>query len=384
MEALRRRQEKELEKIMERETALAEVHQKIQRAEAEEYKKKKEHEKAVLKAKAELEKKNKARAAEKKRAEEEELARKKEIERKEAAFAEKMKKLADIEAKRIEKEAREAEKVRQQKMEEYRQKTEALIKQQADLAEKNRLIMVEREIRVKAQMEAKKEAKRLEVEASRAAATLRIQSAIERSNEMHEKMKADFYERQTKAAQLAKENAVVEREKQKKAAEAREKKNKIRYDRLITAYNKRADYRQSIVDHRNERDGGYEKIEAARQQEIQKQKYLASLKVQDKIENVERTARINEFKRLQTLKRIEDGDRKYEDILSKKRELMDKYGATQKASLTRKHAIADAMEMMRVTGDTKILDKIFAEQTSAVNADKDAKEEEEAEAKPEK
>ena len=63
---------------------------------------------------------------------------------------------------------------------------------------------------------------------------------------------------------------------------------------------------------------------------------------------------------------------------------MDKYRATQKASLTRKHAIADAMEMMRVTGDTKILDKIFAEQTSAVNADKDAKEEEEAEAKPEK
>ena len=48
MEALKRRQEAELEKIMEREAAMAELHQKIARAEAEEYKKHKQHGRALL------------------------------------------------------------------------------------------------------------------------------------------------------------------------------------------------------------------------------------------------------------------------------------------------------------------------------------------------
>ena len=39
---------------------------------------------------------------------------------------------------------------------------------------------------------------------------------------------------------------------------------------------------------------------------------------------------------------------------------MSSFRMEQKNSLTRKHAIADAMERMKVTGDTKMLDRIFA------------------------
>jgi hypothetical protein len=38
-----------------------------------------------------------------------------------------------------------------------------------------------------------------------------------------------------------------------------------------------------------------------------------------------------------------------------------RYRSEQKKSLIRKHEIADAMEDMRVTGDTRMLDKIFAQ-----------------------
>ena len=67
---------------MERESAMAELHQKIARAEAEEYKKHKQHLKAVAAARVEAEKKAKVLAAKKKQAEEEEKHRKKEIEKK--------------------------------------------------------------------------------------------------------------------------------------------------------------------------------------------------------------------------------------------------------------------------------------------------------------
>ncbi len=360
MEALKRRQEAELEKIMEREAALAELHQKIAHAEKEEYKKKKAHEKAVLVAKAEAEKKAKVLAAKKAAAEEEEKIRRKEIERKEAAFAEKMKKIQAAEKRKLEKEAKQRELDRIAKMEEYAKKTAALIQQQADLAEKNRILMLEREERVQAQMAEKKEMKRIEVAEARARAKERIEAAIKKGQAIQDNKKADFYDRQAKAEVLAKEQAKEARIKNKETMEVREKKAKVAYGRLVGAFEVRSQKRQDIVDRRESRQGGYERMQSIRMESIKRSKFTASLKVQDKIENVERTARITEFRRLQTLKRIDDDDMRYNDAKEKKRQLMLRYRAEQKKSLTRKHEISDAMEAMRVTGDTKQLDKIFS------------------------
>jgi hypothetical protein len=324
MEALKRRQEAELEKIMERESALAELHKKIARAEKEEYKKKKQHEKAVLVARAEAEKKAKALAAKKKMAEEEEKVRRREIERKEAAFAEKMKKVQAEEKRRLEKEAKDRELERIQKKEEYARKTAALIQQQADLAEQNRVMMIEREERVQAQMAEKKEKKRLEVAEAKSRAKERIEAAIKKGASIQEAKKAEFYARQDKALVLAKEQAKENRIKMKETMEIRERKAKVAYDRLVGAYNNRMQKRQDIVDRRKSMEGGYERIQEERFKTITKNKFVASLKVQDKIDNVERTARVTEFKRLQTLKRIEDDDLRYCDAKEKKRELMMK------------------------------------------------------------
>lgn len=360
MEALKRRQEAELEKIMEREAALAELHQKIARAEKEEFKKKKAHEKAVVAAKQEAEKKAKVLAAKKASADEAEKIRRKEIERKEAAFAEKMKKIQSAEKRALEKEAKTRELERIAKMEEYAKKTEALIQQQADLAESNRIHMLEREQRVQAQMAEKKEMKRIEVAEARARAKERIAAAIQKGQAIQDDKKAEFYTRQAKAEVLAKEQAKEARIKNKETMEVRERKAKVAFDRLVGAYEVRKQKRQDIVDHRESRQGGYERMQTIRNEKIRRDKFAASLKVQDKIENVERTARVTEFRRLQTLKRIEDDDMRFNDAKEKKRQLMLRYRAEQKKSLTRKHEIADAMEDMRVTGDTKQLDKIFS------------------------
>lgn len=85
------------------------------------------------------------------------------------------------------------------------------------------------------------------------------------------------------------------------------------------------------------------------------------MKKQDKQENVERVARINEFHRLQTMKAIHEADLRYEKIQQQKKELMKRHNEEVKYSLTRKHAISNAMDIMRVTNDFTLLDKLFNE-----------------------
>lgn len=363
MEALRARQEKELSKIVEREQALVELQKKIKRAEAEEVRKRRLHEKAVAEQKAEEEKKRKAREADLKRMEQEELEKKKGLAKKEAEFAEKRRILALKEERRIKSEAIRKDRERTEKMEEYRRKTEELIQQQAELAEQNRLTMLDRERRVKEQMVRKKEEKAIEVQEAKDAASKRIEEALHKHHELHDQKKREFYERQAKALQLAKENAVAERQKIRAMADERDKKNKLRLGRLVEAYRHRAEHRKEIVDRRMSKDNCYDKIAEARAENVAMMKFMADLKLQDKRDNVERTARVTEFNRLQTLKRIEDADKRYDNMLDQKKDLMKRYRQEEKKSLTRKHAIADAMDQMRVTGDFSLLDKIFGGST---------------------
>lgn len=363
MEALRARQEKELSKIIEREQSLVTLQKKIKRAEDEEARKKRLHEKQVAEQKADEEKKRKVRELEIKRLEQEELEKKKVLAKREAEFAEKRAKMALKEERRIKMEAIAKDRERTEKMEEYRRQTELLIQQQAELAEKNRLIMLDREARVKEQMVRKKETKAKEVADAKEAAEKRIEEAREKHHEMHEQKKREFYERQSKALQLAKENQVVERQKIRQMAEERDKRNKLRLGRLVEAYRHRNEHRQSVIDRRASKDNCYDKIAEARAAHCSMMKFMADLKLQDKLDNVERTARVNEFKRLQTLKRIEDADKRYDNILDQKKDLMNRYRQEEKKSLTRKHAIADAMDLMRVTGDFSLLDKAFGGST---------------------
>ena len=381
MEALKRRQEKELNKIMEREAALAELHRKTKRAEEEEQKRIKEHARAVLEAKAEKEKKDKQRAKEVAAKEFEEAEKKREMARKDALFAEKMMKAMAEETARIEKEAKLRDLERKRKMEEYKKKTAELIAQQAEQAEQNRLIMLEREQRVQAQILEKKKAKSTEVAEARARAKERIAAALEAHHALQEKQKREFDENQAKALLLLEEKEKEQRIQQREAVEIREKRNQVRYGRLVSSFHKRMEHREQIQEHMDSKSGGYDRIQAERQMKISMDKFANELKLSEKQENVQRTARQTEFKRLQTLKRIEEADRRYEDIDARKADLMNRYREEQKRSLTRKHAIADAMELMKVTGDTKALDKIFAEGKRKTQTTQGAKEEDEVDEK---
>lgn len=364
MENVRRRQEKELQKIVQKEQNMAVLQAKLARAEEEERRKKKEHEKKIHEQKIAADKKKAMRAQEVARKEYEEGERRKELAKKEAAFERKKMKMEEEAHQQMIREAREREKQREIKMEEHRQKTEALVQAQIQLAEDSRVKMAEREARVNAQLEQKKEAKRQEILQNRARAAKRIEEALARHHELHEMKKKKFDEAQTEAKKRAKEHEVATKEKLKQQSDARDRKNRLRYNRLLDSYRGRAQHRQEIIQRRQEKDAVFSKQEALRQEEHERRKFFNDLKKSDKQENVERVARMNEFNRLQTMQSIAEADMRYERIQSQKADLMRKHREEVKSSLTRKHAIADAMDLMRVTNDYTLLDQLFSDKKS--------------------
>jgi hypothetical protein len=360
MEALRRRQQDELNRIIERERNLADTQAKIARAEEEERRKKKLHDKKVAEEKAEEEKRRQAREEELKNMERQEAARRRALGRKEAEVAEKLKKQHLMKEREMAKRAREMDEERKRKVEEARLKTEALLKAQEDLAEQNRLKMIEREKRILQQLADKKEKKRLELEEQREKSTKRIMEAIQKRVEEHERVEQEYEERQTQAAIRAKEKHKEEMEALKKQAQQRAERNRLRFSRLVDAYRNRMDHRQDIIDRREERDQVYGRIRAERDKEIAMMKFMTDLKLQDKWENVERVARMNEFRRLQILQKIYTEDNKFEDIKNQRQEMLDKHNEEAKQAMIRKHEISDIMERMRMTNDFTLLDKLFA------------------------
>lgn len=333
---------------------------KIKRAEEEELRKKKVHMKKVAEERQAEEKKKKQRALELKRLEQEEAERKKELDRKDAAIAEKLAKKRLQTEREILKEARMRDEERKQKVEEARRKTEALLQAQEDEAERVRVKMNEREQRIMAQLEQKKETKREEVATQREAASKRIAEALEKYHQLHEAKKTAFAEKQRLASIRAHELAVEERQRLKKQADDRDKRNKSRLNRLVEAYKSRAEHRRSIVERREEKDQVYGIIKAERDHQVSLMKFTSDLKLRDKLDNVERVARMNEFKRLQTLQNISAQELRYEEIQAQREEMLRRHAEEAKLSLIRKHEISDAMDRMRMTNDFTLLDKLFA------------------------
>ena len=94
VDALRKRQEKELAKIVEREQGMITLQLKIKRVEDEDVHKKKLHEKKVADQKNQATKKNLLRLLELARLDKEEAEKKKELAKKDQEFDQKMKALA--------------------------------------------------------------------------------------------------------------------------------------------------------------------------------------------------------------------------------------------------------------------------------------------------
>jgi len=166
----------------------------------------------------------------------------------------------------------------------------------------------------------------------------------------------------------AAEARVVEIDRLKKQADERDKKEKMRWNRLVDAYKTRADHRDDIVNRRTERNKTYAIVSAERHEKLAMMKFEADMRMHDKIENVERVARMNEFKRLQTLRKIEDNEDRYEMIQAQRQNLLDKRREEMKYAMLRKHEVNEIMDLMRITNDFTLLAKLSVKKAKPATA----------------
>ena len=192
--------------------------------------------------------------------------------------------------------------------------------------------------------------------------SLKIAEAMEKHHELHEKKKRDFDEREAAAMVRHKEKLKEDAVKLQKQMQAREKRNNTRVQRLVDAYDNRARRRDDIVSRRTEKDKVYGVIQEEREKMLAMKKFESDLKLSEKAANIERQARVNEFKRIATLGKIYEEDMNYANIKKAKADLLARQREEQRDNLNRKHEIADAMDLMRITNDTSILQKVFEKQ----------------------
>lgn len=331
---------------------------KIQRGEKEDLKRKKEHDKKVQEQHIEEEKKQIQRLQELKKFDEEETKRRREIQRKETIFERKMRSIRKAEEKRILKEARERDLERERVIVENQKRTDQMIQLQLEKAEESRRIMLEREERVQNQLKQKKESKSIELREKQEKAARRIQEAMRAHHKIQAEKKAAYDKRVSEAVERSKEKAVIERDLLKKRIEEKEKLERDRIRRLVESYKARSERRKNIIKRAEDRAHGYDHVKKEMDDRIAKLKFSLSLRMDEKYENVERIARVNEFRRLQTLKRVEQDDLTYERLMTEKEEMLRRHREELKQALIRKHQITDAMEQMRVTNDFSLLSKL--------------------------
>lgn len=282
-----------------------------------------------------------------------------EIIKRDAEFEAKLKAAAQEQEARIKHEARLRDEDRARKIKEFERKTEELLEAQFALAESSRKDMLEREARVKTQLEEKKTRKKLEMSLRQQKAEEMIGRAIMNFVDVERRKKEAFEKKKEAVLLRTKEMAAIENLSMQKKIELRDKNERKRYNRLLDAYGKRNEYREHLSNRLNAKNTGFEDSQRARDERAAMAKFLADLKMQEKRDNVERISRVNEFRRLQILRRIQADDGKYDHIQEQKRAMMDTHKQEVQTSLIRKHEVINAMETMRSTNDFTLLDKLY-------------------------
>ena len=187
----------------------------------------------------------------------------------------------------------------------------------------------------------------------------RIEEALHKHHDLHAEKERQFNEREEAAAKRAKALEMERLQRIKKESEDRDRRNRMRVQRLQDAARNRKEHREDIVRRRSEKDKTFDIIQQQRDEETRLRKFYNTIRQTDKLDNVERVNRMNEFRRLQTLQSIINADMRYEKIQEDKKALLQRHREEVKHSLCRKHEIANAMDIMRVTNDFSLLDQLF-------------------------
>lgn len=349
IERIKRRQQKELQSVIEMEKRLAQIQEEnTQRAAAENNKKtqcqnesrKKHMLTMALKHDKEMEKKRQ----EDKKALERRLLAKREAEKERALQEEEeerqLKQIAAI---------REKEKEQNRKAEQFRKQTESLLKQQEDQILLNRQKMLLKEEQLSRKMEDANRKHREEAAGRQHRTNIRKKHVFEQNELGKQKRKDDFDAKQAQAVdramQIQKKTMAELKERSLRRKEEDELRKK-RFDAALTQY-------ESAAQHLLTKRKLFEEKQAALLGGREKERTLTTLEkhlsLEDKHHNVERIKRVEEYTRFQMIKKIAEKDARTRMLKEKKKEMINQSKQIARASFLRKVRISEAVDQFRVS-----------------------------------
>ncbi len=322
VEMMRKRQQKDIEQMMEFEMNIVKMQKEQKRLEELEEAKK------VARA-AEREKKRLAavqRRAKmelsKKMAADEEEERMKEQARRDYKFAEKQKREHLAREKAAKKAAREKELERRRQQAKRQQQLEEIqAAQEAMIQERLRKMKAQETARIK-----RMERERLETlernRRKKALARTRIAKAQASNEAIMLKKREDFWDKEARNNDRLKERRTAEKELAALKTAKLEQKNKKREQARQQAMRNDEENAKKIERDRKQRERRVAQNAQARYASDAVGKTMEELRKQDKLDNIERMKRIDEFIRLQTLQKIAADDERTKDIAKQKSDLM--------------------------------------------------------------
>ena len=359
VEMLRKRQQKDIEQMMQFEMNVVKIQKEQKRLE----------ELGNTKMKARLAEREKKRLASgqrrakmemaKKMAADEEDERQKEQARKDYQFAEKQKKEMQIRDKALAKQAREKENER-------RRLTAVRAKQLADIQASQEAATARKLAKMKDQEDARVARQKEEADAilernhrKKTLARKRIKKAQAANEAIMYKKREDFWDKEAAGNSRLAERQKAESELQKLKSAKLEQKNKKREQARQQAQANDEANASKIERDRIIRERRVAENAANRHASDMVGVTKEELRKQDKLENIERMKRIDEFLRLQTLQKIAADDERTKSVAKQKEDLMTQrqlMGARQRLS---KAKLQEGVDKLRQTQRWDKLDSIM-------------------------
>lgn len=365
---MQKRQEKELEQMIQYEVQRAQVAQDMEKRLAEAKKKdelrKKQQEKRLKLAAEERRLKELQKAAMEEVEEENRRALAHEMHNKEMQLNEQRRKKEERDKKR----RREMEIERKMKLEEQRAKVQKFFSDEQQRLRDNLATLHFAEEKKQAAMEAKQAQLAEDLRKKRDAIEKRIEENVKIAKMIDQKRKDDF-EKKTELFEMKRQEQLAKQEEERRLHAQEIMLQEQRRRMILIQKRKEEEVKaEKMLEKFEEEEIHVMEVQEQRQKGHRMLKEKKDLRTQMKLENVARVHRVNEYKRMMTLKKIEEKDGKVEKMLTMKESMIG--DRRQQANKTRlqKEKIAAVMDEVR-TNATKAQKLITKAMSGGVTLD---------------
>lgn len=269
----------------------------------------------------------------------------------------------DIEEQRKEKErqirveAREHEEMRIRKAEEHKKQTERIFKDHQDQIATRLQEMEENEIIREQLMEEKNLKSREEMERKRAMVEKRMIDNKRANKLIQKRKKEEFHERQRQSEERRQRLEAKRAEELEEERRIREITEHRRLMALKETNEKREAYKEELINHHHEVDIALDRIREEKERQHALKKERSKLIKEQRLANVERQKRIDEYKRLQTLKKLHEIDSRTHHLVKGKADLIEERKRASIRAKLRKDKVITAMNEIRLSKKWDLAEK---------------------------